>query len=196
MSGQKDALSHDRYLFRRKVLKVFGGEFRIYDSNGNLALFSKQKAFKLKEDIRAYADESMSNEILTMKARQIVDFGATYDVEDTQQGVNVGSLRRKGLKSLIRDEWLLFDPQGQEIGVIQEDRAIMALIRRFIPLANLIPQSYNIRIGGQAVASLKQHFDPFVLKYTLDLSRDYEKRLDRRLAIAAGILFCAIERRQ
>ena len=79
MSGQKDAFLHDRYLFRRKVLKVFGGEFRIYDSSGNLALFSKQKAFKLKEDIRAYADESMTNELLTMKARQIVDFGATYE---------------------------------------------------------------------------------------------------------------------
>jgi uncharacterized protein YxjI len=196
MSGQKDAFLHDRYLFRRKVLKVFGGEFRIYDSNGNLALFSKQKAFKLKEDIRAYADESMTNELLTMKARQIVDFGATYDVEDAQQDVKVGSIRRKGLKSMIRDEWLLFDPQGQQIGVIQEERAILALIRRFVPLANLIPQRYNIRIGGQPVASLKQHFDPFVLKYTLDLSRDYEKRLDRRLAIAAGILFCAIERRQ
>ena len=196
MSGQKDAFLHDRYLFRRKVLKVFGGEFRIYDSSGNLALFSKQKAFKLKEDIRAYADESMTNELLTMKARQIVDFGATYDVEDTQQAVKVGSLRRKGLKSLIRDEWLLFDPQEQQIGVIQEDSAILALIRRFVPWANLIPQRYNIRIGGQPVASLKQHFDPFVLKYTLDLSRDYEKRLDRRLAIAAGILFCAIERRQ
>ncbi len=196
MSGQKDAFLHDRYLFRRKVLKVFGGEFRIYDSNGNLALFSKQKAFKLKEDIRAYTDESMTNELLTMKARQIVDFGATYDVEDTQQGVKVGSLRRKGLKSLIRDEWLLFDPQGQQIGVIQEENADLALIRRFVPLAGLIPQSYNIRIGKQPVASLKQHFNPFVLKYTLDLSRDYEKRLDRRLAIAAGILFCAIERRQ
>ena len=196
MSGQKDAFLHDRYLFRRKVLKVFGGEFRIYDSSGNLALFSKQKAFKLKEDIRAYADESMTNELLTMKARQIVDFGATYDVEDTQQAVKVGSLRRKGLKSLIRDEWLLFDPQEQQIGVIQEESANLALIRRFVPLAGLIPQKYNIRIGGQPVASLKQHFDPFVLKYTLDLSRDYEKRLDRRLAIAAGILFCAIERRQ
>jgi len=194
MTTQEDAFSHDRYLFRRKVLKLAGGEFRIYDPHGKLALFSRQKAFKLKEDIRAYSDESMTNELLTIKARQIVDFGATYDVVDAQSGEAVGALRRKGLKSMLRDEWLLLDPQGQEIGVVQEDSAIKALFRRF--MSSLLPPKYNVRVGGKQVATFKRYFNPFVLKYTLDLSHDYDRRLDRRLAIAAGILLCAIERRQ
>jgi len=42
----------------------------------------------------------------------------------------------------------------------------------------------------------KQHRNPFVLKYDLDLSQNYERKLDRRIAIAAGILLCAIEGQQ
>jgi len=38
------------YLFRRKVFKIFGGAFHVYDSNQRLLFYSKQKAFKLKED--------------------------------------------------------------------------------------------------------------------------------------------------
>jgi len=199
--ANQDSFQHDRYLFRRKVLRVFGGEFDIYDPNGNMVLYSEQKSFKLKEDMRLYSDKSKSNELLTIKAKQILDIGATYDVVDPQSGAAVGALRRKGLKSIMaRDEWLFLDPQGQEIGMIQEDRLLLGLVRRLLSmvgfLALLLPQRYTVSIEGRPVAFIKQHFNPLVLKYTLDLSPDYEKRLDRRLAIAGGILLCAIERRQ
>lgn len=195
--ASQDAFQHDRYLFRRKVFRIFGGEFSVHDPSGNVVLYSEQKSFKLKEDIRIYSDKSMAHELLTIKARQILDFGATYNVVDPQSGAAVGGLRRKGLRSLARDKWLLLDPQGQEIGMIQEDRLSLALIRRWVRfLALLLPQRYTVSIEGQPAAFIKQHFNPFVLKYTLDLSQDYEKKLDRRLAIAAGILLCAIERRQ
>ncbi len=203
MSSQEGVFSHDRYLFRRKVFQLVGGVFHISDPYGRVVLYSEQKAFKLKEDIRIYSDERKTNELLTIKARQIVDFGATYDVVDPQTNSHVGALRRKGLKSMLRDEWLFLDPQGQEIGVIGEDRMILAILRRILGLVRLVsylsclfPQKYTVSMWGQPVASFKQHFNPFVLKYTLDLSQDYEKRFDRRLAIAAGILLCAIERRQ
>ena len=196
--ANEDVFQYDRYLFRRKIFRIFGGEFDIYGPSGNVVLFSEQKSFRLKEDMRLYSDKSKSNELLTIKTKQILDIGATYDVVDPQSGAAVGALRRRGLKSLFaRDEWLFLDPQGQEIGKIQEDRLLLGLARRWIRnVSLLLPQRYTVSIGGQPVAFFKQHFNPFVLKYTLDLSPDYEKRLDRRLAIAAGVLLCAIERRQ
>lgn len=197
MTGQ-EAFRHERYLFRRKVLRIFGGEFGIHDPAGNLVLYSEQKSFKLKEDIRIYSDKSMSDELLTIKAKQILDIGATYDVVDPQSGAAVGALRRKGLKSIVaRDEWVFLDPQGQEIGMIQEDRLFLGLLRRLLIIfALLFPQRYTVSIGGMAVAFFWQHFNPFILKYDFDLSHDYEKRLDPRLAISAGILLCAIGRRR
>ena len=48
------AFTHKQYLFRRKVLKLFGGAFHIYDGRENLVLYSKMKEFKLREDLRVY----------------------------------------------------------------------------------------------------------------------------------------------
>jgi len=72
---------------------------------GNLVMFSEQKMFRWKEDIRVYADESKMREVLSIKARQIMDFYAAYDVVDTEMNQKVGALRRKGWRSMVRDEW-------------------------------------------------------------------------------------------
>ena len=68
----------DSYMVRQKVLKLLGEEFHIYsdDSMQQLIGYSKQKALKLKEDIRVYSDEQKSTELICIKARSIIDFGA------------------------------------------------------------------------------------------------------------------------
>ena len=68
------------------------------------------------------------------------------------------------------------------------------MIRRF--LTNLIPQSYTVEVAGQPLIEFKQNFNPFLLKLSLDFSKDLAPRLDRRLGIAAAVLLCAIEGRQ
>ena len=95
------AFLHNYYLFRKKVFKIFGGAFHIYDSNQRLLFYSKQKAFKLKEDFRIYADERMVEELLIIKTPQILDIGATYYIQDPVADEPVGAIRRKGLKSIL-----------------------------------------------------------------------------------------------
>lgn len=183
-----------RYMIRRQFFKLFGGAFHIYDEVGNVAFYSKMKAFKLKEDLRIYGAEDMQDELLTIKARSILDFGATYDVTDAATGQRVGALRRKGLRSILRDEWLILDTNDQEVGKIQEDSMVMALVRRF--LTNLIPQTFSGTMGDAPVLTFTQRFNPFIQKIDLDFSMDSGNRLDRRLGIAAAVLLCAIEGRQ
>jgi uncharacterized protein YxjI len=183
-----------RYLIRRKFFKIFGGAFHIYDEAGNVAFYSKMKAFKLKEDLRLFTGEDMQQEVLTIKARSILDFGATYDVTDSASGTRLGALRRKGLKSLLRDEWLVLDANDQEVGKIEEDSMALALVRRL--LTNLVPQTFTGSVGGSPVLSFRQHFNPFIQKISLDYSMDTGGKLDRRLGIAAAVLLCAIEGRQ
>ncbi len=184
----------DTYLVRKKIFKLFGAAFHIYDSSGNVLFYSKLKAFKLKEDIRVYSDESMQTELLTIQARQILDIAATYDVVDAQTGEKVGALKRKGLKSILKDEWIFLDVNDAEIGLIKEDHVALALIRRF--LCNLVPQTYNGELGGKMVCQFKQNFNPFVTKIALDFSMDKERALDRRLGLAAAVMLCAIEGKQ
>lgn len=185
--------NHDHYLIRRKVLKLFGGAFHIYDDHGNLVLYSKMKAFKLREDIRLYSDESMSEELLAISARSWMDFSTVYDVNDAA-GVSVGSLQRQGFRSLFRDRWTLMDATGREIGMIQEDSAVMAFLRRSI--LEVLPQKYSVTVGGREVATMKQNFNPFVFKLRVDLSGNRGGQLDPRLALAAGVLLSAVEGKQ
>jgi len=124
----------------------------------------------------------------------VLDISATYDVADTNTGQNVGALRRKGLKSVVQDEWAVLDTGDNEVGTIKEDSTMMALLRRF--LSNLIPQTFHIRMGGQDAGVIKQRFNPFVLQHDVDLRADAGKRFDRRLALAAVVLLLAIEGRQ
>ena len=185
----------DRYVVRRKVLALFAPQFHIYDEAGGMVGYVKQKAFKLKEDIRLYSDESMNTELLLVQARQIIDFSAAYDVIDSKSGQKVGALRRKGLKSILKDEWIVMDAGDAEIGLIQEDSALLAILRRFI--TPLIPQKFLFQIRGRPVGSLKQAFNPFVFKAQVDFSEDPGgKILDRRLALASVVLLLAIEGRQ
>lgn len=185
---------HSTYLLRKQFFKVFGGSFRIYDPMGNLAVFASLKAFKLKEDITLYPDEAKSAELLTIKARSIMDWSAAYDVSDPTTGEKIGTLKRRGWKSLLKDEWVIMDAEENDIGTIKEDSMLMAILRRFA--TNLIPQTFVGEVDGVEVFRFKQHFNPFVQKMTLDFSQDFMKKLDRRVGIAAAILLTAIEGRQ
>lgn len=186
------AFNLDTYLFRRKVFKFFGGAFHVYDQNGTEVFHSEQKAFKLREDFRVYSGDA-NQELLTIKTPQILDIGATYNVVDATTGEAVGAIRRKGIKSFFKDEWIFLSQQGQEIGKLTESSLLGAFMTRFI---DLIPQTYNIvSANGSFEAQVKQHFNPFVLKYTMTVFQP-QPGIDRRLLVAAGILLAGIERRQ
>jgi uncharacterized protein YxjI len=197
-AGNRPATSNpfglDRYVIRRKVLALFAQQFHVYDEMGNMVGYVKQKAFKLKEDIRLYSDESMATELLLIRARQILDISAAYDVIDSETGQKVGVLKRKGFKSILKDEWIIMDAGDHDMGMIQEDSMLLALLRRF--LTALIPQKFQFQIRQRPVGMLKQAFNPFVFKAQADFSEDPGKVLDRRLGLAAVVLLLAIEGRQ
>lgn len=182
-----------QYTIRRKILTLFGAKFHIYNTEGKVIGFSAQKAFKLKEDIRVFTDETMQEERAAIHARQIIDFGAAYDVLDSRAQAKVGALKRKGWSSMVRDSWIVMDENDVEIGNIQEDSLFMALLRRF--LGAWIPQDFHLRdLSGNELARFQTHFNPFVHKMTVTLHDDCD--LNPLLVLAAGVLLVAIEGRQ
>ncbi|KAF0107676.1 MAG: hypothetical protein FD146_1710 [Anaerolineaceae bacterium] len=188
------AFTHSNYLLKRQVFALTG-KLRIYDPQGALALFVEQKMFRLKEDIRVYSDDQKSQEILLIKARQIIDWAAAYDVTDAATGQKIGVLRRKGWSSMVRDEWEVLDANDQPLGTLLEDSVGYALLRRFL-LGSLLPQNYDILFGGTRVADLRQKFNPFAYQMMVDFSMDTSNRLDRRMGIAGAILLAIIEGKQ
>jgi hypothetical protein len=51
-----EGFSHDRLMIRKKVFSFLGQKFHIYAPDGTLVFFTRQKAFRLKEDIRVAVD--------------------------------------------------------------------------------------------------------------------------------------------
>ena len=93
-STAAEIYQHDHFLAQRQVFKLLGAAFRLKTADGRLLAYSKQKAFKLREDIRVYSDEAQTVELLHIRADRIIDFSVAYSVVDSHTGEHVGSLRR------------------------------------------------------------------------------------------------------
>jgi len=192
-----ERFAHPTYTVRKRLFNFLSTGFHIYDPQGNLAMYSKMKAFKLKEDIRLYTDESLETEVLTIQADRVIDFSASYAVKDATTGESVGAMKRAGLKSMLRDEWHVFASDGSQLGKIIENSTLKALVRRFIELAALfMPQKYHVDVNGQTICTMQQTFNPFIMRLVVDFTPDKDNQLDPRLGLAAAVLLCAIEGKQ
>ena len=180
------------YLIRRRFWTLFGAKFDIYDATGRVIGFSKQKAFKLKEDIRVFTDESATEPFLLIQARNIIDFSAAYDVFD-RAGVRLGTWKRKGWKSLMRDTWVVEDGEGREVATLQEESLFLALVRRFI--CTLIPQKFNLLSAeGQYYARYERCFNPFIQKQRTTIYAG--SPIPPMLVLGGAILLSAVEGQQ
>jgi uncharacterized protein YxjI len=194
LSSINNPFGHQKYLLKKRILVMLGAKLNIYDPSGNMMMVVQQKAFKLREDIRIYSDEGFTQEVLSIKARKIMDFSAAYDVVDPVRNEKVGVLRRKGWSSIVRDNWEVLDAMDVKRGEITEDNMMLALIRRL--LTNLVPQNYDMVFDGTKVADFGQGFNPFAYHLNIDFSMDSGKKLDPRLGIAAAVLLATLEGRQ
>ncbi len=192
---ESNVWGNTKFDLKRQFFKLVGSNFRIYDSRGSLVLFSHQKGFKLREDIRIFFDEQGTQEAMSICARQIIDFSAAYDVVDSATHQKIGAFKRKGWASMLRDEWIMMDVNDREIGKVIEDSMLLGLLRRF--LSNLIPQNYDmVFVDGSRVGDYRQHWNPLAYWMTMDFTMDSMKRVDPRMKVAAGVLLAAIEGKQ
>jgi len=188
------AFQYDHYTLKRQVFALTG-KLRFYNPQEQVVLYVEQKMFRLREDIRVYADESKSQEILLIQARSIIDFNTAYDVMDSVSGQKIGTLRRRGWRSMTRDEWEVLDLNDQVVGSLFEDSVGMALLRRLL-LGSLLPQNYDMTIGSTRTADLRQKFTFFGYEMHVDFSMDTNRLLDHRIGLAAATLLAIIEGKQ
>ena len=173
------------FTIKQKVLSL-GNKYFVEDQTGKVVGFIHQKLLKLKEDIRIFTDESMQHEMMTIKQEQILDFSGSYQVVDTMSGELLGILKRKGLKSMIKDEWMILDRNRQEIGMIKERGGFTWFLRRFI--FKWIPYKYDILLHGQPVGEVTEKLQVIGDTYHMDLTKDPNVSLDRRLAVVCCVM--------
>jgi uncharacterized protein YxjI len=162
-------------------------------------LFARQKRMAFREDIRFFTDETEAEEVFRIKARSVIDVGGRYDVHDAA-GQTIGVLEHQFRKSLLRTHWRVLTPADEELAVAQEKHQLLALLRRiadFIPYGEFVPIPYDFLIheGDREIGHFTRKFLGLRDTYTLDLSGDQEKRIDRRLGIALAIGLDALQNR-
>lgn len=181
---------------KRQILQLVGQNVRTYDANGALICFARKKAFKLKEEMVFWKDESQQEQLFRAKARSVIDIGATYDIT-SPDGTLVASLKRNGLSStFVRDEWLILDRDGAPVGRILEDSNALGVLRRYVDLVSLfIPQKYHVFWGDTEVGTLQQNKNPFTMRFTA-LYGDQATAMGDTLKVAIPSVLAVLEGRQ
>ncbi|WP_017651620.1 hypothetical protein [Fortiea contorta] len=95
-------------------------QISIVDHQGNLIFHVKQKLFKLKEAITVFADIEQTRPLYYIKADRIIDFSARYDFTDSQ-GNYLGGVKRRGLRSLWRARYDIFDGDDSTLSIQEKN---------------------------------------------------------------------------
>ena len=95
-------------------------QVRVGDASGQVVLYTKQKAFKLKEAVTVFADVEQTRPLYTINADRMLDFNARYNIADAA-GRPLGAIARKGRKSLWRAQYEVTDGGGQPMTIQEEN---------------------------------------------------------------------------
>jgi hypothetical protein len=198
---------HDRFFLAQRIrpmvnqyeVSTLGADEK---SAGEPVCFVEQKRMKLKEDLRAFTDDSKTTEVFRIKAQQVWDPRASYDVTDAS-GQPVGQLGKVFGRSLLRSTWRLYDPAGNEIGWARERSLFVALFRRLVGLVPFIgefadwlpiPYHFDYFVGDERIGGLERILGVRD-RYRLDVSGNGERPIDRRLVLALAVGMDALQAR-
>ena len=194
-SGAPPNLWFENYYKINKKVLALTNQYWITDKQGRNLGYTKQKMFRLKEDIRIFTDDSMTNEVFKIKQAQIFDGWGTFDVIDSGTNTCVGKIKRKYLMSgLVADEYFILDPNGQQIGRIAEGVG-RGLARKYMPLGGLVPEHVAVEFYGQEVARINQQFKIIGDSWEVDCNR-VPPQFDRRTMLGCMIMMGMIERQR
>jgi uncharacterized protein YxjI len=200
-----DASLHDRFFLSQRIRPMVN-QYEVSSlgadekSAGEPICFVEQKRMKLKEDLRAYTDDSKSTELFRIKAQQVWDPRARYDVTDGN-GRKLGQLSKVFGKSLLRSTWRIHDADGKEIAWARERSLFVSLFRRVVGLipyigefAFPIPYHFDYYVGDDRIGGLERILGVRD-RYRLDVSGDSEHTIDRRVVLALAVGMDALQAR-
>ena len=177
-----ERFAHQKYTIKRPFLSFLGRKYYVYAPDGSLVLFLKHPIMKLKQEFTIFTDDKETTPLLVVRSRKMISLNMAHDVLDPVTGERTGSIRSRGMKSIIRDTWDILDANDEPIGLMEEEGA--ALLRRFI---KFLPGKHKIELNGQRVASIKQIFRFFTKEVVLDLTEGAGK-IDPRFAVSCALL--------
>jgi uncharacterized protein YxjI len=146
-----------------------------------------------------FRDESQRERLLEVQQLNKIMFpSAFFSVRDAA-GNELARLNKNYLFDIFRKQWLCTQPGGKPICLAKEDSIILSLLRRLLgPLFGVLRTNFIfVRPDGDEDRILGEFNRKFTLldRYVLDLTADRNRELDRRVAVALGVMLDTGERR-
>jgi hypothetical protein len=153
-----------------------------------------------KRHVTIYRDDSRREVLLRIRQDQRVALiMRTYTVLTVSDAI-LGRLRKHHVYNLVRKRWDVEAADGAQIARAVEDSIVLSLLRRVLgPLFGLLRTNFVVvAAGGVTDGVVIGEFNrklTLLDRYVLDLRADHDGRLDRRVALALGIMLDTGERR-
>lgn len=115
-------------------LFAFAPQIKVTDADEKEILYIEQKLFAMREAINVYNNETEKKPLYTIKANQIIDFGAKYvfRVGDKE----FGSVQQDGMKSLVQASYSISEKNDHELYKIEQTNPLIAILDSII---NMVP---------------------------------------------------------
>ncbi len=182
--------------------KIFtiGTRVEVVDASGRQVAYVRKKKFRLREDVTVYRDEGQNEALFRLKADRIVDFGASYAVT-APDGRLLGSIRRRGVRSLWRSAYAIVDAGGKEIGGIREENPWIKVadgLVQMIPFAGALDglffnPAYRVDLGGETVLRLLKQRALLESRFRLEKTGNFSET-EEGLLLAGVVMMLLLER--
>ena len=188
-------------LFLKFKITTLASDFTIIDRNENSLAYVRQKMFKLKEDVVVFNNESKSQENFRIKANQWIDFNASYTITDSF-GKNLGKIARKGMRSIWKATYNIFDHNENQKYKVQEENAWVKVfdgIVSDIPIIGMftgyfLNPSYIVHDNnGKEIYRLRKMPSFFGRKFQLDQLNDIADE-EETLVVLSLMMMVLLER--
>ncbi|MGH7701383.1 MAG: hypothetical protein ACREMJ_12800 [Gemmatimonadales bacterium] len=150
-----------------------------------------------KRHVTFYRDASKRDRLLdVLQDKKFQPITQTYTARD-RTGRPIARFAKNWLYNVIRKRWYVYGPTGRLMLLAKEDSVILSLLRRLIgPLFGLLRTNFIVlpANGDDVVGEFKRKFT-ILDRYVLDMSPDRQRLVDRRIALALGVMLDTGERR-
>jgi uncharacterized protein YxjI len=151
-----------------------------------------------KRHTSVYRDDSKRERLLTIEQDLKWTFLTdTYTVKDAS-GEVLARLVKNRVYDLFRKRWRCHAPDGTLLSLILEDSIVRALLRRLVgPFLGLLRTNFVLLKGDDETRVIGEFNRTLTLldRYVLDLAADETEHLDKRVALAVGVMLDTGERR-
>lgn len=161
-----------------------------------VAFFVVSLSARPRRHVTVYRDDTRREVLLrVLQDQRLAGPTRTYTVL-TGAGVRLARLRKRYVDNLVRKRWDVEAPDGRLVARAVEDSVVLSLLRRVVgTLFGLLRTNFVLLDSeGLVLGEFNRKFTLFD-RYVLDLRADPERRLDRRVALALGVMLDTGERR-